>query len=125
MERANKKNIESRFRKLIYGTLDGEVVTLDQENGSEIWRSQASSEILSSPITDGSVVIAQGSNGSVTGFDFKNGTKKWVHQASVPSLSLRGTATPILKLGFVFTGFANGKVAMIYPDSGAIRLELP
>jgi len=49
----------------------------------------------------------------------------WIHQSSIPKLTLRGTATPILEKGFIFTGFANGKVAMIYPDSGAIRLEIP
>ena len=117
--------IETAFRKIIYGTLDGEVVVLNQENGEETWRAQATSEILSSPITNGSVVVAQGADGSVTGFDFDNGEQSWIHQVTVPNLSLRGTSTPILRQGFIFTGFANGTVAMIYPDSGAVRLELP
>lgn len=117
--------IESKFKKLIYGTLDGEVVVLEQDGGSEIWRSQVTGEILSSPVTDGSVVVAQASDGSVTGFDLRTGNKKWIHKATVPNLSLRGTATPIISQGFIFTGFANGKIAMIYPDSGAIRLDLP
>ena len=117
--------IESRFKKLIYGTLDGEVVVLDQDGGSEVWRSQITSEILSSPLTDGSIVVAQGSDDSITGFDLRTGSKKWVHQSTTPSLSLRGTAVPIIEQGFIFTGFANGRVAMIYPDSGAIRLEFP
>ena len=38
---------------------------------------------------------------------------------------MRGTSRPFIEQGFIFTGFAGGKVAMIYPDSGAIRLELP
>ena len=105
--------------------MDGEVVVLNQENGEETWRAQATSEILSSPITNGSVVVAQGADGSVTGFDFDDGEQSWIHQVTVPNLSLRGTSTPILKQGFIFTGFANGTVAMIYPDSGAVRLELP
>ena len=113
------------FNKLLYATLDGEIVLLDQEEGVEIWRSQTSSEVLSPPITDGKIVIAQGVDGSVSGIDLKDGQRKWVHQSSVPSLSLRGTASPILRQGFIFTGFANGTVAMIYPDSGAVRLELP
>jgi|TARA_B100001167_G_scaffold189868_1_gene155401 outer membrane protein assembly factor BamB len=117
--------IETAFRKIIYGTLDGEVVVLNQENGEETWRAQATSEILSSPITNGSVVVAQGADGSVTGFDFDDGEQSWIHQVTVPNLSLRGTSTPILEQGFIFTGFANGTVAMIYPDSGAVRLELP
>ena len=35
------------------------------------------------------------------------------------------TYRAFLDEGFIFTGFANGKIAMIYPDSGAVRLELP
>ena len=68
--------IESRFKRLIYGTLDGEVVVLDQESGQEIWRSQVTSEILSSPLTDGSVVAVQASDDSVTGFDLRTGKRK-------------------------------------------------
>ena len=117
--------IESKFKRLIYGTLDGEVVVLEQDGGSEIWRSRVTGEILSSPVTDGSVVVAQASDGSVTGFDLRTGIKKWIHKSNVPNLSLRGTATPIISQGFIFTGFANGTIAMIYPDSGAIRLDLP
>jgi len=117
--------IESAFRKIIYATLDGEVVILNQENGQETWRAQATSEILSSPVTNGSVVVAQGADGSVAAFDLETGEQNWIHQVSVPNLSLRGTSTPILRQGFIFTGFANGTVAMIYPESGSVRLEFP
>ena len=80
---------------------------------------------MSPPVTNGSVVAAQTSDGKITGFNIKNGDQEWVHQNTIPKLTLRGTATPILAKGFIFTGFANGKVSMIYPDSGAIRLEIP
>ena len=59
--------VESKFKKILYATLDGEVIALDQKDGQEIWRAQATSEILSSPVTDGSVVVVQGTDGSVTG----------------------------------------------------------
>ena len=113
------------FKKIFYGTLNGDLVTLDLRDGAEIWRSQTSSEILSPPVTNGSTVAAQTSDGKITGFSVKDGEQKWVHQNTIPKLTLRGTATPILSKGFIFTGFANGKVSMIYPDSGAIRLEIP
>ena len=60
----------------------------------------------------------------MSGFNAKNGARDWFYQAVLPSLTLRGTSWPLLEEGFIFTGFANGKVAMIYPDSGAVRLEL-
>ena len=113
------------FKKIFYGTLDGDLVSLDSKDGTEIWRSQVSSEILSPPVTNGSIVAAQTSDGKISGFNIKNGEQEWVHQNTIPRLTLRGTATPILAKGFIFTGFSNGKVSMIYPDSGAIRLEIP
>lgn len=113
------------FKKIFYGTLDGDLVALDFKDGREIWRSQVSSEILSPPVTNGSIVAAQSSDGKITGFNIKDGEQKWVHQNTIPKLTLRGTSTPILAKGFIFTGFSNGKVSMIYPDSGAIRLEIP
>jgi len=113
------------FKKIIYATLSGQVVALDIENGEEIWREQCSSEILSPAVSNGTIVAVQATDGSITGLNLDDGKKSWVHQVSVPNLSLRGTSIPLLTQGFIFTGFANGSVSMIYPDSGAVRLEFP
>ena len=98
---------------------------MDQRNGQEIWRSPTSSESLSPPVHSGSHIILQTIDGRITGFNAKTGEQDWFHQTVVPTLTLRGTAWPYIDEGFIFTGFANGKIAMIYPDSGAVRLELP
>ncbi len=116
---------ETGFKKILYATSDGEVVALNIENGEEIWRAQTTSEVLSPVVTDGSIVVSQSTDGSITGFDLNSGQKQWIHQVSVPNLSLRGTSIPLLEQDFIFTGFANGSVAMIYPESGSIRLEYP
>ena len=117
--------LDVNFKTISYGTLDGHLVTLDQRNGEEIWRSPTSSESLSPPVHSGSHIILQTIDGRITGFNAKTGEQDWFHQTVVPPLTLRGTARPFLDEGFIFTGFANGKIAMIYPDSGAVRLELP
>ena len=98
---------------------------MDQRNGEEIWRSPTSSESLSPPVHSGSHIILQTIDGRITGFNAKTGEQDWFHQTVLPPLTLRGTARPFLDEGFIFAGFANGKIAMIYPDSGAVRLELP
>ena len=63
------------FKKIFYGTLDGDLVALDFKDGREIWRSQVSSEILSPPVTNGSIVAAQSSDGKITGFNIKMESK--------------------------------------------------
>jgi outer membrane protein assembly factor BamB len=113
------------FKVLLYGTLDGELVALDENKGSELWRKQLSSEILSLPVTDGSIAVVQTADGKVTALDLKNGEEEWVYLSKVPKLSLRGTSSPILSNGAVFASFANGKSAMISSSSGSVRWELP
>ena len=113
------------FKKLFYGTLDGEVVSLSSSDGKEEWRTQTSSEVLSPPATNGNIVAVHSTDGSISGLDFKTGTQRWIHQSSSPRLSLRGTSIPFFDQGFIFTGFANGKVSMIYPDTGSVRWEVP
>ena len=117
--------LDVNFKTISYGTLDGQLVTLDQRNGQEIWRSPTSSESLSPPVHSGSHIVIQTIDGRITGFNAKTGQQDWFYQTVVPTLTLRGTSWPYIDQGFVFTGFANGKIAMIYPDSGAVRLELP
>ena len=117
--------VDVNFKTVTYSTLDGFLVALDHVNGQELWRSQTSSEGLAPPANSGSHIILQTVDGRVSGYSLKTGKLEWFHQTVLPSLTLRGTSSPFIDKGFVFTGFANGKVAMIYPDSGAIRLELP
>ena len=117
--------VDVNFKIISYGTLDGKLVALSSQDGEEIWRSNTSSESLSPPANSGSHMIMQTIDGRITGYNSKTGERDWFHQTVLPSLTLRGTSRPFIEQGFIFTGFAGGKVAMIYPDSGAIRLELP
>ena len=117
--------IDVNFKTITYGTMDGDLVALDYRDGKELWRSQTSSEILAPPTTDGNMLIAQTGDGRIAGYDFKSGERQWFHQTTLPRLTLRGTSRPYINQGFIFAGFANGKIAMIYPDSGAIRFEIP
>ena len=117
--------IDVNFKTITYGTLDGDLVALDYRDGKELWRSRTSSEILTPPTTDGNMLIAQTGDGRIAGYDFKTGELQWFHQTTLPRLTLRGTSRPYIDQGFIFTGFANGKIAMIYPDSGAVRFEIP
>ncbi len=117
--------VEVNFKTITYGTLDGYLVALDYRDGKELWRAKTSSEVLTPPVTDGNILIAQSGDGRIAGYDLKSGERQWFHQSTIPRLTLRGTSRPYINQGFIFTGFANGKIAMIYPDSGAIRFEIP
>ena len=95
---------------LVVGTLDGEVYALSAQDGSERWHTQVSSEVITRPALSADVVVVRTVDGRLTGLDAKDGSRKWVFDQSVPALSLRGDAPPLIVNDTVYDGFDNGKV---------------
>ncbi len=115
--------------KILVGTTRGDVVALDAADGSEMWRAQLSSEVLSPPAAEDGVVMAQTNDGRLVALEGADGATRWSYDNQVPLLTLRGTATPVLLGGFVFAGFGDGRVAALSTQTGAPiwahRLVLP
>jgi outer membrane protein assembly factor BamB len=103
---------------VLVGTTAGQVVGLNQSDGSAAWTATVSSEVLSPPQIDSDIAVAQSIDGKVVGFDPLDGTNRWSYSTSVPSLTLRGTSTPILLSNLVVVAFANGRVAMLNTEQG-------
>nr|WP_269783309.1 outer membrane protein assembly factor BamB [Marinibactrum halimedae] len=110
--------VGAAFNLVTVGTYDGEVIALSTEDGSELWRQQVSSEVLSAPKTDGRVVIVHTSDGRIFGLDVDTGEQRWLFDNTLPALTLRGTASPLLTDNAVYAGFANGKVVALEADTG-------
>lgn len=108
---------------VLVGTSAGEVLALYQSDGSIAWRAEVSSEVLAPPQILNQLVVAQAIDGSVTGLDAFTGEQRWRFSTSLPALTLRGTATPILRDDVVIAGFANGRVALIDPDRGVAAID--
>ncbi len=102
---------------VLVGSSAGELVAMNQSDGSLAWRAITTSEVLAPPQVDGGLVVAQSIDGKVAAFSAFDGERQWLYSASIPSLTLRGTATPHLSDG-VITGFANGRVVVIQRDRG-------
>jgi outer membrane protein assembly factor BamB len=98
---------------VLLATNTGYLVALHQSDGSLAWQIRASSEILSPPQINDSIVVAQSVDGVLSGYDPDDGTRKWTFSTSSPKLTLRGTSTPILLADAVIAGFANGRVVML------------
>lgn len=103
---------------IVIGTFGGDVIAINQSDGSLAWRSRATSEILAPPQVAGDRVVAQTIDGKVAAYNALDGTRQWVYSTSIPSLTLRGTSTPIVNGNMVIAGFANGRVAFIDLDKG-------
>ena len=64
------------------GTLDGQVIALDINDGSEKWRARVPGEVIAAPAVAQGLVYVRSNDGRVTAFDAGNGTQKWFNPAS-------------------------------------------
>jgi outer membrane protein assembly factor BamB len=108
---------------LVVGTFSGEIVAVNQSDGSLAWRSRTTSEVLAPPQVEGDLVVAQTIDGKVGAYDVIDGSRRWLYSTLVPSLTLRGTSTPILTPNFVIAGFANGRVAVLDRERGLAGID--
>ena len=104
---------------VLVGTTLGEVVALNASNGTEIWRSQVSSEVLAPPGGNGDIVAVQTGDGKLFALEHDSGEVRWIYDTQMPILTLRGTSTPILMDDVVYAGFATGMVVAVDISSGA------
>lgn len=108
---------------LLLGSIEGEVISLSAENGSELWRTRVSSEVLSAPQRDSDIVVVRTIDGKVFGLDADDGRRLWIYDRTVPPLTLRGTGTPAIDGGIVVAGFDGGKMAALDVRTGKLLWE--
>ncbi len=108
---------------LFLGTENASLIALDKNTGETIWVRDASSEVLSVPASDGVYLIAQSVDGRLTGYDAATGDEIWIYESTVPSLSLRGTSSPVIFNGFVLAGFENGDLVSVVIDNGTLSWD--
>ena len=107
---------------VLVGSSAGELVAINQSDGSLAWRAVMTSEILSPPQAFNGLVAAQTIDGKVSGFNALDGERLWQYQTNVPSLTLRGTSTLLLD-EYVIAGFANGRIAALDPLRGLAKVD--
>lgn len=103
---------------LYLGTRDGEVLAVSQRDGSVRWRARVPSEVLAAPQPNQQLLIVQSVDGTITALDRTSGNERWRFQASLPSLTLRGTGTPTTVDPVTFAGFANGRLTALDNRNG-------
>lgn len=103
---------------VVAGTIDGALIAVDAETGSEVWRARMSSEVISAPVVSGGTVVAIANDGRTHALNAKNGSQIWAVDRGVPLLSLRGNAAPILTPNSVVVAGANGTVTALALTDG-------
>ncbi len=110
---------------VIMGTENGEIHAFQRETGTPQWIARVSSEVLAAPAAAEGVVVVRSIDGRVFGLDANTGRRLWVYDRSVPLLTIRGNANPVIRAGVAFLGYDGGEVVALRLEDGALMWEEP
>ncbi|MEG2805575.1 outer membrane protein assembly factor BamB [Stenotrophomonas sp.] len=100
------------------GTLDGQVIALDANDGTEKWRAKVTGEVIAAPAIAQGMVFVRSNDGRVTALDAGNGTQRWFNPRELPALTVRGNAAVVTGPGVLFIGNDDGSVSALGMQDG-------
>ena len=110
---------------VLIGTGDGRVIARDVQTGNLKWVAKVSSEVLSAPTAFNQITVVRTGDGNIFGLDSGTGKEIWNYDRTVPSLTLRGNAPPVIGGDRVFAGFDNGRFVALDLKSGQSLWDSP
>lgn len=114
---------------VLVGTGDARVIAREADTGKLRWVARVSSEVLSAPTAGNGVVAVRTGDGKLFGLNAETGGELWVYDRSIPTLTLRGNAPPVIDDDLVLAGFDNGRLVALDLRTGKqaweSRLAIP
>lgn len=109
--------------QVLVGTAKGVVLAYDLD-GKLLWQSRVSSEVLSAPVGNESIVVVRSADSKVFGLNPADGSRKWEYQAATPPLTLRAAPGMILVAdNAAVAGFPGGKLTVLNTQTGTRMWE--
>ena len=102
---------------VVVGGRNGEVIAFS-ETGEKKWSVKVTSEVLSAPLVGASRIIVRANDGRVFGIDPADGSRKWVFDRGLPTLSVRGNASPVGGNGVAYIGYDDGSLVALREEDG-------
>jgi len=106
------------------GAEKGALIAFDG-SGKQLWKVQASSEILSAPAVGTDVVVVRTVDNKVTAYDAADGKKRWFIQRVVPPLTLRNMPGLVIASSNVYAAQPAGRILALALTNGVPRFEVP
>lgn len=108
---------------VVVGSQDGEVIALDEQTGTIRWRTVVKGEVLAAPAVSAREIVVRTVDGRLRGLSPEDGREAWASDQSIPRLTLRGNAPPVIAGDTVLAGFDNGKVVAVGLSDGQTLWE--
>jgi len=102
---------------------NGIAIVLDASTGEEVWRKNVNGESLARPLISGEVVVVQTIDNRMQALSIFDGRKLWSLEQSTPTLTMRGSADPVIASTTVIGGFDNGRLIAADRDTGNVVWE--
>lgn len=110
---------------VLMGTGDGRVIAREVDSGKVRWVAKVSSEVLAAPTAADGVTVVRTGDGRLYGLNSSTGAEMWVYERTVPTLTLRGVAPPVIDEDVAMAGFDNGRFAAVNLKNGKMVWESP
>ena len=104
--------------RVFVGTSNAQVVARDAASGKKLWIAQVSSEVLAAPAASNGLVFVRTGDGRLYALNAETGVQRWVLDRTTPTLTLRGSAPPVVHDGRVLAGFDNGRLSALELATG-------
>ena len=110
--------VAAGFGIIVVADIDGNIIALNQNDGTEIWTKNVKGEVLSKAAIDAKVVIVKTGSGELLALNKDNGSIEWSYRSKLPTLTIRGSSSPVIDNDRVYVSFDNGRIAVFELDSG-------
>jgi outer membrane protein assembly factor BamB len=104
---------------VVVGATDGHVIALNAADGKPLWTVLINGAVIAPPAISDNVVAVRSVDGKLRGLSPTDGHELWEAGQDVPSLSLRGTSSPVIVGRLIVCGFDNGKVLAVNAGDGS------
>ena len=115
---ALSSGVSAGFGVLVASDTTGNVITLDQENGTMLWKINVRGQVLSSAAINPRFVIVKTDSGELIALNKSNGSIAWSYRSKLPALTIRGSSSPVIDADQVYATFDNGRMGVFDLNTG-------
>ena len=110
--------VAAGFGIIVVSDIDGNVIALNQRDGSILWNVNVKGEVLSKAVIDPKGVIIKTGSGELISLDKDSGEIIWSYRSKLPTLTIRGSSSPVIYEENIYVTFDSGRLGVFEIDSG-------